>query len=116
MQKWLDYNDGLIYLTYNESKSVVAERFNRTLKGKLHKKVTANDDKSNLGYLNKLVDKHNNSCYHSICKNFLHENYSDLPEEYESSHNALKVKIGDRVRIFMCKNNFSKGYTERLSK
>ena len=61
MQKLLDDNDGLIYLTYNESKSAVAEKFLRTLKGKIYKKVTANDGKSYLGYLNKLVDKHNNS-------------------------------------------------------
>ena len=34
MQKWLDDNDILMYLTCNEGKSVVAERFIRTLKGK----------------------------------------------------------------------------------
>ena len=61
MQKLLDDNDGLIYLTYNKSKSAVAEKFLRTLKGKIYKKVTANDGKSYLGYLNKLLDKHNNS-------------------------------------------------------
>ena len=34
MQKWYDDNDNLMYLTHNESKSVVVERFMRTLKGK----------------------------------------------------------------------------------
>ena len=38
MQKWLDNNDILMYSTYNESKSVIAERFIRTLKGKIYKK------------------------------------------------------------------------------
>ena len=33
--------------------------------------MTANDKKSHLTYLNKLVDKYNNTYYHSINKNLL---------------------------------------------
>ena len=36
-KKWLSDNDIIMYSTYNEGKSVVAERFIRTLKNKLHK-------------------------------------------------------------------------------
>ena len=61
MQKWLDDNDVLINSTYNEGKLVVAERFIRILKGKIYKKNAANDSKSYLGYLNKLVDQYNNT-------------------------------------------------------
>ena len=57
MQKWLDNNDISMYLTYNEGKTAVDERFIKTLKGKINKKMTANDSKSHLGYLNKLVDQ-----------------------------------------------------------
>ena len=46
-----------MYLTYNEGKSVVAERFLRILKGKTHKKMMAH--KFYLDYLNKLVDECN---------------------------------------------------------
>ena len=35
MQKWLDDNDILMYSTHNEGKSVVAERFVRTLISKV---------------------------------------------------------------------------------
>ena len=42
MQKWLGDNNVLMYSTYNKGKSVVAERFIRTLKGKIYKKMTAN--------------------------------------------------------------------------
>ena len=35
MQKWLDDNDILMYLTYHEGKSKVAERSTRTLRGKI---------------------------------------------------------------------------------
>ena len=37
MQKWLDDNDILMQSTHNEGKLVVAERFIRTLKGKIYK-------------------------------------------------------------------------------
>ena len=37
MQKWLNDNNILMYSTHNEVKSVVAERFIRTLKGKIYK-------------------------------------------------------------------------------
>ena len=39
MQKWLDNNDLLMYSTHKEGKSVIVERFARTLKGKIYKKL-----------------------------------------------------------------------------
>ena len=59
MQEWLDNNDVLMYSTHNEGKSVTAERIMKTLKAKIYKKITANDSKSYLPYLNKLVDQYN---------------------------------------------------------
>ena len=38
IQEWLDYNDIFKYSTHNESKSVMAERFTKTLKSKTYKK------------------------------------------------------------------------------
>ena len=40
-KKWLSDNDIIMYSTFNEGKSVVVERFIRTLKNKLYKHVTA---------------------------------------------------------------------------
>ena len=58
MEKWLDDDSNiLMYLTHNEGKSVVTERFIRSLKGKIYKKMTANNSKSYLDYLNKLLDE-----------------------------------------------------------
>ena len=57
MQEWLDNNNVLMYSTHNENKSVIAERFLKTLKAKIYKKVTAYDSKSYPTYLNKLVDQ-----------------------------------------------------------
>ena len=39
-KKWWDDNDILMSLTYNKGKSVIVERFGRTLKGKICKKTS----------------------------------------------------------------------------
>ena len=44
-EKWLSDNDIIMYSAYNEGKSVVAERFIRTLKNKLYKHMTATGKK-----------------------------------------------------------------------
>ena len=64
MQEWLDNNDILMYSTRNEGKSVIANRFIKTLQAKIYKKLTANDRKSYPSYLNKLVYQYNNTYHH----------------------------------------------------
>ena len=41
MKSWLQDNDIELYSTYNEEKSVVGERFIRTLKNKIFKYMTS---------------------------------------------------------------------------
>ena len=53
-----------MYSTYNEGKSVLVKKFIKPLKAKIYEKVTANENKFYLSYLNKLVDKYNNTYYH----------------------------------------------------
>ena len=69
MQKWLVDNDVLMYSTNNKGKSVVDERFIKTLKCKIYKVMTANDNKSYLSYFNKSVDYYDNSYHCSAEKN-----------------------------------------------
>ena len=64
-----------MYQTNNERKSVIAERFIKTLKTKIQKKVTACDSKSYVSYLNKLVDQRNNVFHHSINKTPINADY-----------------------------------------
>ena len=71
MQEWLDNNDILMYSTHDEGKSVIAERIIKTFKAKTYKKMTTNDGKSYLSYLNKLGDEYNNTYYNSINKKTL---------------------------------------------
>ena len=51
IQKWFGDTDTLMFLTYNEGKSIDAERFIRNWKGKIYKEITANDSKFYLEYI-----------------------------------------------------------------
>ena len=106
----------LMYSTHIEGNSVIAERFIKTLKAKTYKKVTANDKKSYLPYLNKLVDQYNNTYYHSIHKKPINIDYSALTKNIEMNPKAPKFKVNYRRRITNYKNIFSKGYIENWSR
>ena len=77
--------------------------------------MTANG-KSDLSYLNKLVDEYNNTYHHSINKKPINLYYSALTEDTESNPRALKFKVNDRVWINKYKNVFSKSYTGNWKK
>ena len=78
--------------------------------------MTANDIKSYLPHLNKLVDQYKNTYHHSINKKPINADYSALTENIETNPKAPKFKVKDRVRITKYKNIFSKGYTENWSR
>ena len=56
-----------MYSTYNEGKSVVAERFIRTLKNKIYKHMTAISKNIFFAVLDNTVDEYNNK-YHKTIK------------------------------------------------
>ena len=60
-KKWLSSNNIIMYSTYNEGKSVVAERFIRTLKNKLYKHITATGKNVYYDVLDDVVNKYNNT-------------------------------------------------------
>ena len=58
-----------MHSTHNEVKTVVTERFTRTLNGKKSNKVTnIYESKYYLGYLNKLACQYNKLYHHSLVK------------------------------------------------
>ena len=48
-------------------------------------------------YLNRLVDQYHNTYHRSIGIKPVDADYSDLTEEIESSYQAHKFKVGNRV-------------------
>ena len=72
--------------------------------------MTAKDSKCYLPYLNKLVDKYNNTYHNSINKKPINADYSPLTEKIETNQKSPQFKVNDRFRITRYKNIFSKGY------
>ena len=116
-KKWLLDNDIIMYSTYNEGKSVVAERFIRTLKNNLYKHMTATGKNVYYDVLDDLVNKYNNT-KHSTIKIKLIYVRDNNKRVYIDEHNEKdsRFKVGDRVRISKFKNIFAKGYTPNWSK
>ena len=57
--------------------------------------MTANDGKSYLTYLNKLVDQYNNTYHHSINKKPIDSDYSALTEKLQMNYKPPKFKVND---------------------
>ena len=66
-KKWLQDNDIVMYSTNNEGKSVVAEKFIRTLKSKIYKYMTSISKNVYIDKLKAIVNKYNNT-YHTTIK------------------------------------------------
>ena len=99
-KKWLKDNDIKMYSIHNEEKSVVAERFIRTLKNKIYKYMTAISKNVYIDKLDDIVDEYNNT-YHRTTKmkpvDVKDNKYIDFKKEVNDKD--LKYKVGDHVRI-----------------
>ena len=110
-----------LYHTENEEKSSVLERWNRTMKNRMWKMFTANNNTVYWDKIDKLVDDYNNT---------IHSSMKMTPKEASKKENEEKVfvnlygdliywkpkkpkfTIGDKVRISKYKRRiFDKGYT-----
>ena len=105
-----------MYSTYNEGKSVVAERFIRTLKNKLYKHMTVTGKTVYYDVLDDVVNKYNNTKHSTIKMKAI--DVGDNKRAYIDEHNEKdsRFKVGDRVGISKFKNIFAKGYTPNWSK
>ena len=117
-KKWLSDNDIIMYSTYNEGKSVVAERFIRTLKNKLYKHMTATGKNVYYDVLDDVVNEYNNTKHNTIKMKPIDVRDNNNKRVYIDEHNEKRsrFKVGDRVRISKFKNIFAKGYTPNWSK
>ena len=102
-----------MYSTYNEGKSVVAERFIRTLKNKIFKHMTAISKNVYFDVLDDIVNKYNNTVHRTIKMKPI-DVTSDSNDEYNEDSNETKPKfrVSDLVTISRYKSIFAKGYTQ----
>ena len=111
----------MLYHTQNEEKSSVVERWNRTMKNRMWKMFSANNNTIYWDKLDKLLDDYNNKKHSSIKmspteaskkvneKQVFANLYGD---EIYMKPGKPKFSIGDKVRISKYKRKvFDKGYT-----
>ena len=105
-----------MYSIHNEGKSVVAERFIRTLKTKIYKYMTLVSKNVYIDKLDDIVNEYNNT-YHRTIKmkpvDVKDNTYIDFKKDVNDRD--PKFKVGDHVRISKYKNVFAKGYTPNWS-
>ena len=99
-----------MYSTNNEGKSVVAERFIRTLKSKIYKCMTSISKNVYIDKLNTIVNKYNNT-YHTTIKmkpiDVKDNTYINTNKEI--NYKDPKFKVGDYVEFQSIKTYLLKG-------
>ena len=116
MKSWLEKNDIEMYSIHNEGKSVVAERFIRTLKNKIYKHITSLSANVCIDKLDDIVNEYNNT-YHRRIKmkpmDVKSNTYINFGKEVNDKD--PRFKVDDLVRISKYKNIFAKCYTPNRS-
>ena len=115
-KKRLKDSDIEMYLIHNEGKSVVTERFTRTLKTKIYKYMTSLSKIVYMDKLDNILNEYNNTCHRTIKMkpvNAKDDTYNDFKKGVKDKD--PKFKVGHHVRISKYKNIFSKGYTPNSS-
>ena len=123
MKSYLDEESIKLYHIYGTSKASTAERFIRTLKGRLYKEMEVEDTKDWVKLLPATVKDYNAT---------KHSTLGMTPNEAKEKGNRLKVlketlppenpplekptlKLGEKVRLSLVKNKFEKGHTKNWS-
>ena len=113
---FLKINNIEMYSTFNEGKSVVAERFIRTLKNKIFKHMTAISKNVYFNVLDDIVNKYNNTVHRTIkMKPIDVTNDSFVEYNEDSNKKSPKYKVGGHLRISKYRNIFTKGYVPNWS-
>ena len=105
-----------MYSTYNEGKSLVAERFIRTSKNKIFKQMTAVSKNNYFDVLDDIVNKYNNTVHRTIKVNHIDvtpESYAEYNEDQIKKILSLKLVI--LLEFHNTKNIFAKGCTPNWS-
>ena len=112
-----------LYSTHNEPKSVIAERFIRTLRGKIESNYILTQSTVWYDILPELIREYNTTYHHSIkmtpeeaSKPYNQQKvYNSLYSKIEKVQQLPSFHIGDKVRISVSKRLFEKGSTSNWS-
>ena len=104
------------YSTYNEGKSVVAERFIKSLKNNIFKHMTTISKNVYVDLLDDIVNRYNNTVHKTIKIkpiDVTNDSYAECSEDFNKK--GPKFKVNGHVIISKYKNIFAKGYVPNWS-
>ena len=87
-----------MYSAYNEGKSVVSERFIRTLKNKFFKHMTAISKNVYFDVLNDIVNKYNNTVHRTIKMKPI-----EVTDDYYAEYNENSMELHSNKKILNLK-------------
>ena len=110
-KKWIKDNDIEMYSTNNDGKSVIVERFIRTLKTKICKYMASISKNVHINKLDDTVKDYNNKYQTSIkIKPADVKDNTYINFKKETNDKNPKFEVADHVRISKYENIFAKGY------
>lgn len=123
-QTWLTKNKIHHYYTNSEMKAAIVERFNRTLRIRMHKSFTARQSLKYTPILDQLVESYNNRKHRILGTAPSKVNNKNKKEIFERQYgpylaekaSRFKFKINQTVRISRAKNLFEKGADQGWTK
>ena len=121
VQKFLNENHIEHFMTNNETKATLVERFNRTLKTRMFAYFTENNTRRYIDILEHLVSSYNQAHHHSIGmkpaqvtekdnERLWHRLYGKMAEQVVPVIKKNAPKVDSKVRISKTKTIFTKGY------
>lgn len=116
-RKFLADKNVTFFQTHNvETKAALVERFNRTLKNKMFKYLTANNTRKYIDVLDKLVESYNRSVHRTLGMRPIDVSAADVEDVWQKQYGKIgsaqrpKLTVGDAVRIVNVKSRLDKGY------
>ena len=109
------------FVTYNQTKAQIAERFNRTLKEKMWRYFQHVQKWRYIDVLPKLVWSYNHSVHRSIKMRPADVTWENAQQVWHTLYDGMigrrrqavpAFKVGDKVRITKAKGTFQKGYEQ----
>ena len=92
-KKWLRNNDIFMYATHNEGKSILAERFIRTLRSKIYKYMISMSKNVYIDKLDDIVVKYNNRYHTTIKMKPIDVKYNTCTQKYGINPYSLYIKF-----------------------
>ena len=102
-----------MYSTHKEGKSVVTEKFIRSLKNKIYKYMTSTSKNVDIDNLAVIVNKYNNTYHNTIkMKPAVLKSITNLDFNKDNKKDDPKFEVDDHDRISKSKNIFANDYIQ----